>query len=363
MPTTRSFRITMLWWVVGPVLAALVVAVTTVAVRPVPYYTLSPGSARSVEPLVTITSGADGPVLHEEEVRDDIYFLTVSVRQPFGVEAVWALTDDRIDMVQRELIDGTQTREQNRQFNRSLMTSAKDKAAKVALERAGFEVGVRTTGAVAIDVGPEYPVAAVLLPGDTVVAADGEPVEAVEDLVAVIATHQPGDSMELTLEALGTGETRTVDAELVARPDDPERAMLGVTLESRPAYDFPVDVAIDSGTVGGPSAGLAFALAILDRLTPGLLTGGERIAVTGTIELDGSVGRVGGVRQKTEAAIRAGARVFLVPGDELAEAVTAADGRIEVRPVATLEDALDVLADLGGDPVPAPDAAAAPTGG
>jgi PDZ domain-containing protein len=110
VPTTRSFRITMLWWVVGPVLAALVVAVAAVAVRPVPYYTLSPGSARSVEPLVTITSGADGPVLHEEEVRDDIYFLTVSVRQPFGVEAVWALTDDRIDVVQRELIDGTQTR-------------------------------------------------------------------------------------------------------------------------------------------------------------------------------------------------------------------------------------------------------------
>jgi PDZ domain-containing protein len=353
----------MLWWVVGPLLAVLVVGVTVLAVRPVPYYTLSPGSARSVEPLVTITSGANGPELHEEAVRDDIYFLTVSVRQPFGAEVLWALTDDRIDVVQRELVDGTQTREENRKFNRSLMTSAKDKAASVALERAGFEVTVRTTGAVAIDVGPEYPVAAVLAPGDTVVAADGEPVKAVEDLVAVIATHEPGDTMTLTVEPLGVTARRRVEAELVARPDDPTRAMLGVTLESRPAYDFPVDVAIDSGTVGGPSAGLAFALAILDRLTPGLLTGGERIAVTGTIELDGSVGRVGGVRQKTEAAIRAGARVFLVPADEHGEAVEAAGDRIEVRSVSTFEDALEVLVELGGDPVPAPTAASAVAGG
>ncbi len=354
MPTVRSFRLPLLWWVVGPVLAVLLVGVVVLAVRPVPYYTLSPGSARSVEPLVTITSGPDGPDLHEEPVRDDLFFLTVSVRQPFGAEVLWALTDDRIDVVQRELVDGTQSREENRQFNRSLMTSAKDKAASVALQRAGFEVTVRTTGAVAIDVGPEYPVAAVLAPGDTVVAADGKPVEAVEDLVAVIATHEPGDTLALTVEPLGSAERRRVEAELVARPDDPDRAMLGVTLESRPAYDFPVDVAIDSGTVGGPSAGLAFALAILDRLTPGLLTGGERIAVTGTIELDGSVGRVGGVRQKTEAAVRAGARVFLVPADEEAEAREAARGRVEVRSVVTFEDALDVLVDLGGDAVPRP---------
>jgi PDZ domain-containing protein len=354
-------RLTLLWWVVGPLVAVLVAGVTVAAVRPVAYYTLSPGSARSVEPLVTITSGAGGPELHEEPVRDDIYFLTVTVRQPFGAEVLWALTDDRIEVVQRELVDGTQSREENRQFNRSLMTSAKDKAASVALERAGFEVTVRTTGAVVIDIGPEYPVAAVLAPGDTVVAAAGEPVESAEDLVAVVGARAPGDTLELTVEPLGSTTRRRVEAELVARPGEPARAMLGITLESRPAYDFPVDVAIDSGRVGGPSAGLAFALAILDRITPGLLTGGERIAVTGTIELDGSVGRVGGVRQKTEAAIEADARVFVVPADEEAEALEAAQGRIEVRAVATFEDALDVLVDLGGDPVPAP--ASAPAAG
>lgn len=353
MSLLRSFRFTWLWWVVGPAVAALTVMVITLAVRPVPYYTLSPGSAWSVEPLVSITSAPDGPDLHDEEVTEDLFFLTVSVRQPFGAEVIWALTDDRIDVLQQDLVDGTQTREENRRFNRALMTSAKDKAAKVAIERAGMDVGVSTTGAVVMDVGPEYPAAEVLTPGDTIVGADGRSVKSGQDLVDVIATHEPGEEVALEVEPLGSPQRHAVKAKLVARPDDGSRPMLGVSLESRPSYDFPVNVEIDAGDVGGPSAGLAFALAILDRLTPGQLTGGARVAVTGTMELDGTVGRVGGVRQKLEAAVTAGARMMLVPVEEVAEASEAADGRIAVRGVATFDEALDMMVELGGDPVPA----------
>ena len=124
-----------------------------------------------------------------------------------------------------------------------------------------------------------------------------------------------------------------------------------MSLENRPSYEFPFDVAIDSGDVGGPSAGLAFTLAILDRITPGDLTGGARVAVTGTIELDGTVGPVGGVKQKTEAAVSEGAVLFLVPSDEYDEAVEAADGRIEIRRADSLDQALTALEELGGDPV------------
>jgi PDZ domain-containing protein len=352
VPRPALSRLTVLWWVTGPLVVALLAAVLWVAVRPVPYYSMSPGLARSVEPLVTITSGADGPELHREPVRDDLLFLTVTIRQPFGAEAMVSLADEHVELVQSQIIDGTQTREQNRRFNRALMTSAKDKAAKVALERAGFEVGVSTDGAVIIDTGPSYPVAEVLFPGDTVVAADGGEVRSVDDLVGAIATHAPGDTIELGVLALADGGQRTVDVELVARPDDPAVAMLGVTLENRPVYDFPVDVTIDSGSVMGSSAGLAFALAILDRITPGMLTGGQRVAVTGTIELDSSVGPIGGVRQKTEAAVRAGASLMLVPEMEYDEAVEAAGGRIDVHSVSTFEDALDALVAAGGDPVP-----------
>lgn len=352
MPVRRPLRITHLWWLVGPLLFALLVAVIWVAAAPASYYTLSPGKARSVEPLVTITSGEDGPALHEEPVRDDLYFLTVTIRQPFGIELLGALTDEKVDVVQQRIIDGTQGRERNRQYNRALMTSAKDKAAKVALERAGYTVGVSGAGAVILDTSPDYPVATVLFPGDTVVGADGEPVVETQDLVEVLAEHRPGDLVSMDVISLADGAERTVDVELGARPGDPEAAVLGVTLETRPAYEFPFEVEIDSGSVSGSSAGLAFALAILDRLTPGMLTGGATVAITGTIELDSSVGPIGGVKQKTEAAISAGAVLMLVPDLEFEEARDAARGRIEVRSVATFEEALDALEDLGGEPVP-----------
>ena len=352
MPDRRSLRLPLLWWVVGPVLVGLIAAVIWVAAAPTSYYTLSPGQARSVEPLITITSGEDGPELHEEPVGDDLFFLTVRIRQPFGVELLRGLDDDTVDVVQQQVIDGTQGRERNRQFNRALMTSAKDAAAKVALERAGHEVGVRPGGAVIIDTSPDLPVASVLFPGDTVLAADGEPVATATDLGELIDAHEPGDTLSVEVVSLSDGVERSIEVELGAHPQDESKAVLGVILETRPLYDFPVDVSIDSGSVSGSSAGLAFALAILDRITPGLLTGGHGVAITGTIELDSSVGPVGGVRQKVEAAIRSGAVLMLVPVQELDTAVDAADDRIEVRAVTTFEEALDALVDIGGDPVP-----------
>jgi PDZ domain-containing protein len=106
-------------------------------------------------------------------------------------------------------------------------------------------------------------------------------------------------------------------------------------------------VTIDSGRVGGPSAGLAFTLGLLDVMTPGSLTGGLSIATTGTMELDGRVGLVGGVPQKVEAARRQGVQLMLVPTDEIEEARRHADG-LRIEPVDDLDDALDVLTTVGG---------------
>lgn len=358
-PSTRprpSPRIAKLWYVTGPLLVALVVAVLVVAIRPVPYFTISPGSARAVEPLVTITAHEGGtklPSIDPANVDDGLFFVTVSVRKPAGIEALVSLLDDTVEIVPEKVIVGTQSRADNTRFNLSLMTSSKDKAAKVALDRAGFPVTVTTTGAVIVDIGPGYPAANVLKPGDTVVAADRQKIRSAKDLVAVIGKKKPGDKVRLTIEGIGDGVRRTAVARLAARPDDRTKPLLGVSLESRPKYDFPFDVSIDSGDVGGPSAGLAFTLAILDRITPGDLTGDQPVAVTGTIELDATIGPVGGVTQKTEAAINAGAKLFMVPADEYEDAVKSARGRIEIRRVTTLEEALATLHDFGGDPVPA----------
>jgi PDZ domain-containing protein len=338
---------------------ALAATLVFLAIRPVPYVIFSPGSARSVEPLVTIRQKAGGPKPLVEAPDDNILFVTVSITYPNGALVLVKARDPYAQIGPKKLYLGTQSEEQNRTYNLSLMTDAKDTAAKVALTEAGYDVPVTYVGAVFVDVDPSFPAAKVLQPGDTVVAADGTKVATDQDLIDAIAAHRPGDEIELQIERLGVEGEISVKAPLVENKAKPGKAQLGVSLATRPKFTFPVDISIDSGDVGGPSAGLAFTLALIDRLTEGDLTGGTRVAVTGTIELDGSVGPVGGVRQKTRAAISAGAKVFLVPPDEYQDAVAAAGGRLKVEQVSSVAEALVALRRLGGDPVePVADASA-----
>jgi Lon-like protease len=183
-------------------------------------------------------------------------------------------------------------------------------------------------------------------------------------LTGIMSGLAPGDQVVLSVQTHSGGmvapadqpdapalPTTDVTVTLGARPDDPAVGFLGIRTATRDgAYDLPFPVAIDSGNVIGPSAGLAFTLAIIDLLTPGNLTGGLTVAVTGTIAPNGDVGRVGGVPQKAAAAIDAGATVYLVPVDEADEARQRAGDAMDVYAVANLAEALDVLAMLTGDP-------------
>jgi PDZ domain-containing protein len=116
--------------------------------------------------------------------------------------------------------------------------------------------------------------------------------------------------------------------------------------------NFPFDVSIDPGRVRGPSAGLAFTLATLDVLTPGDITGGQPVAVTGTIDSLGNVGPIGGAEYKAIAARTAGAEVFLVPRGEEDIAASKVGDDVRIIPISTLDEALAALEDLGGEPVP-----------
>ena len=350
---TPAPRLSRLWWFTGPVLFVLVGAIIVVGTLRVPYVVLKPGSARSVGPLVTVTSKPGGPEVEVDPASDDLLYLTVSsIVKPSGFIALKGWWQDTSQVEPSAPFLGTQTSEENRSLNLELMTDSQDKARKVALERLGYEITTTHVGAFLEDIDPAFPASKVLKPGMTVVGVDGEPITTRDELVEAIGTHKPGETIELEVIPLGEREPVTVTAELGARPDDPDQPVLGVSTVDRSTYTFPVDIAIDSGKVGGPSAGLAFTLAILDRMTPGSLTGDDRVAVTGTIELDGSVGPVGGVRHKTEAAISEGARLMLVPPAEYDEAVEAADGRIEIESVSSLDEALAALEAAGGDPLP-----------
>jgi PDZ domain-containing protein len=142
------------------------------------------------------------------------------------------------------------------------------------------------------------------------------------------------------------GDGPPTDAEAVLGQGDDGRPLLGVRLSTK--IKLPFDINIDSGRVVGPSAGLAYALELLDLLTPGELTGGSSVAATGELLTDGRVGAIGGVAQKTVSVRRAGAKVFLVPKENEAEARAHAGGKLQIRGVSSFDDALKALGSLDG---------------
>jgi len=237
------------------------------------------------------------------------------------------------------------------------MAGATSSAAVVALRRLGYQVKENDLGAQLQEVVPQSPAAASGLKcNDLVIAVNGTPVTTADQLVTDIHAAKPGQTIRVTVRRVGSNgkpATITVSARLTGTPAmpgqaaDPHLAFLGVALFTDTTFSLPFNVNINVGDIGGPSAGLALTLGLLDLLSNGDLTGGHRVAATGTINLDGTVGDVGGVAQKTVAVRKAGAQVFLVPVQEYAVAKSEA-GSMKVYAVSTLQQALADLQALGG---------------
>lgn len=346
-PRPAPSRASRYWIALAVCAGVLGVGLAAAALVETPYATMSPGSARSTERLIAV----DGAPTYES--TGEVFFLTVGVDGDVSLlEAATGWIDPEVDVLPREAVFGRGvSEEENRRRNAQAMVGSKELAVVVALTKLGIPMNPTGTGAVVLELTPDTPAAASLSVGDTIVAVDGQPVLLYGDLAPTVSARSPGDEVVLTVES-EAGATREERLTLAARPDDPSKGFLGVWGDTR---DFdpglPFDVDIDSGRVGGPSAGLAFTLAIIDVLTPGDLTGGRQVAVTGTIAEDGTVGEVGGVAQKAAAAAGAGADVLLVPPGEFEEALEHRRG-MEVVAVATLDEALAALANLGGDPIP-----------
>ncbi len=327
---------------VGVLLASTVVGA---AVLPVPYVALRPGSVRPVTEQVLVEGTPSYPP------EESIAYTTVSVGATTLLEAFVGWLDDDVDVLPEEQVRGDRSAEENRRYNAQLMDTSKLVAITVALRHLGYDVPVRTSGTIVRQILGDSPAEAVLALDDVIVAVDGAPVDEPDEIGVLLQPGGPGAAHTLTVERPAGSTTRL---ELVitttAAPDDPQRAVIGIAPEDRVVdYEFPVDVTIDSGNVGGPSAGLAFTLAVIDVLTDGELTGGHRVAVTGTMSLDGGVGRVGGAAQKAIAVRDAGYEVFLVPSDELDEVQATVGDDLEVIAVDTLDQALMALESLGGN--------------
>jgi PDZ domain-containing protein len=320
-----------------------------------PYYRIAPGSAVDTALLVTVAEDRD----HRPEGQ--VLLTTVSLGKVTLLEAVEGWLDPGVDVVKERLIAPPGVDEDElRERNLADMEESKNKAIGVAFEALGFDA-VSGEGAEVVVVVPGTPAHGALSVGDTIVAVDGQPVTVDYEAVRLLGARAPGEAAVLAVDPGDGGAQREITVVLTEHPDEAGRGFLGVSLSTKDVrFDFPFEVELRSERIGGPSAGLAFTLEIIDVLTEGELTGGRRVATTGTIELDGSVGAVGGVAQKTLAVKRSGVDLFLVPSGELERARRFAGDDLRVEAVDTLDDALEVLASVGGNGLALPKLAEAP---
>jgi PDZ domain-containing protein len=228
------------------------------------------------------------------------------------------------------------------------MEQSKTDAQFVALTQLGFEPIYIGTGALVIDTVEGTGSEGVLVAEDVIVAIDGIDVEFRDDLPELLADKEIGDSVFVIVErpVPESEDPDVLELEIVLGPhvDDPERPMIGILVDNNnPIVEFPVEIDMDSQNIGGPSAGMMFTLEIINQMTEEDITDGLRIAGTGTIRRDGTVGPIGGVKQKVFAAIDAGATVVFIPADNYDDALLAAGDDIKVVRIETIDDPLEFL--------------------
>lgn len=331
--------------------------------QPAPYARV-PGSAQPVGDRLSVSASEESDELPPEVFPAIGDFMLVTITEPPQSVLSWWVGRDEgaVEMLTEEDKFGFQTAEQRRVFSLEQMRTAEEVAEYVALKWLGFDAAI-VPGDVLIseiaclefsDAGEcvrRPPSDELLDPGDRLLEADGVSLTSVGDLTSALEGKQPGDIITLLIERRGEGEFEA-DVELTSSPDDPNRTIVGFLPFDTRRVELPFDISIDTGSIGGPSAGLAFTLTVIDGLSDGELTGGKRVAVTGTIDLDGSVGAIGGLTQKASAVEQAGVELLLVPtrqGDEQIAAARAAAPDLEIVAVATLDESIDVLVAFGGE--------------
>jgi len=314
-------------------------AAFTLWILPAEEFIFTPGNAKPLAERVTV----EGARPIEE---GDVYYVDVFVRRTTRLEDLLPFLRPEGSTVVPEqalLPAGTSEAERDRQ-TAAEMSRSELVASAVALRALGQDVVAKPQGALVIDVASDVPAAAEIDSGDVIVAVDGVAVQTPDELRREIGRRKPRDEVELTLQR--DDETLKVTVKTVASPEDPNRAIVGIRVDQQADIEVPIDIDIDLGRVGGPSAGLPFALEIARALGRDV-THGCNIAATGELALDGTVLSVGGLRQKTIAARNADVDAFVVPAGANAEEARQHAGDLEVIPVESFQQALRTLTTTG----------------
>lgn len=307
----------------------------------------------------------DGSSAPERFKNDNgIRFVTAFGGKLTALDAVLGWLDPWVQVNTYKEQFGTLTPNDRRRLGYQAMVGSKQIAEYVAAKALGLEARL-VQGKVVIeelvcDNKPATNSACDILDlGDTITALDGDSTPTLVELAEIMQGRKPGETLTVTVIPTGqSDQTKTVNrtVTLMEDPDTKGRAIIGIVPADTRTVDLPFKVGISTSDIGGPSAGLAFTIAILDELSPGNLTGRGKVAATGTINEDATVGAIGALVQKAVAVRDAGVTLFLVPSAqpaaELAEARRAAGSKVKIVPVATLAEALAALEANGGDPLP-----------
>jgi PDZ domain-containing protein len=311
-------------WLLVPIAAVVLLAGSVY----LPYYSIGPGPARPVGPLIRFEDRA------RYESAGSFVLTSIHYEQltPIGVVQAWL--DPNRAVVEREFLfrPGESAEEEERRAI-SEMDQSKLAAASVVLSELTGYPKEHGEGVLIESVVEGCAADGRLFPGDVVEAIDGAEVDDIRDARRAIRSAPSGAT--LTFDLTVDGEPESV--RLARRPcGGSERPLVGVSM----IESFPFEIRISSGDIGGPSAGLAWALGLYDLLTPGDLAGGRTIAVTGQLGVDGTVYAIGAPDEKVVAAAGAGATVLILPSDNLAEARSVGDRGVELVPVGSFADAL-----------------------
>ncbi|RAZ69982.1 SepM family pheromone-processing serine protease [Planococcus maitriensis] len=312
-------------------------------------YISRPGDAYELSPLVEV----DG---RDEDDAGTLSLMTVTMFNATPALYIMAQFQEGYKVLDPEQVRSPH--ESDEEYNvrqLKLMSDSQVNALQVAFEEAGKPYEVSSNGVFILNVLEDGAAAGLLSPGDRLMEIDGQAYDSMEEFLDYLSTKEVGDEVELVIER----DERTINqtVTLAPLPTEPERAGIGISFVEDKEIETTPDVSIDSDTIGGPSAGLMFTLEILNQLLDEDITKGYDIAGTGTMESDGTVGRIGGIDQKVMAADRAGIDIFFAPDDETdSELPSNFDQALEtaeeigtgmdIVPVTDIDAALDYLAEL-----------------
>ncbi|WP_161877674.1 SepM family pheromone-processing serine protease [Alkalibacterium sp. MB6] len=332
----------------------IVIAIYLLVFQPIPYYIERPGSAIEVNSMVEVNGEGD-------ESEGEFMMTTVEMLQATPLSSLLQLFPYHTVLGEEELLGNVEDYDAYRLIQNYYMTHSKNTAKAAAFNAADLPYQLEFFGVYVMSISQESDFSDSLEIGDSILSIDGQAFANTEEFIQYIADKDNGDTVTLTVER--ESEVFKASGELVELAETGNPG-IGISLVTRSTVQTEPSVSIESGSIGGPSAGLMFALQIYSMITEEPIRGDHTIAGTGTITEDGLVGRIGGVDKKVVAADREGASVFFVPDDEAdaltleyfpdyksnyevaVEAAEDIDTEMEIVPVKHISDAIAYLNEL-----------------